>query len=215
MSLTHVILLRHGETDWNAELRMQGHRDIPLNAAGRAQALAAAPSVAALAPDVIVSSDLQRAALTADAVGDVLGLPVARDSRLRETSMGQWEGLTRDDITAGWPGAWERWRDTSYHAAPPGGESRIEVAARASEVVAELDGTDARRALLVAHGGLIVGLTGYLLNLPHAAWGTLIGVGNCHWVVLHRARSGWRLDVYNGGLGGIVMPGGEDQVAGT
>ena len=54
----HLILLRHGETDWNAEPRLQGHRDIPLNAAGRAQALAAAPSVAALAPDVIVSSDL-------------------------------------------------------------------------------------------------------------------------------------------------------------
>ena len=62
MSLTHLILMRHGETDWNAELRMQGHRDIPLNATGQAQALAAAPSVAALAPDVIVSSDLQRAA---------------------------------------------------------------------------------------------------------------------------------------------------------
>lgn len=215
MSLTHVILMRHGETDWNVELRMQGHHDIPLNAAGRAQALAAAPSVAALAPDVIVSSDLQRAAVTAQAVSEVTGLPVATDPRLRETSMGQWEGLTRDDITRGWPGAWERWRDTIYQAAPPGGESRAEVAARASEVIAELDDTDASRALLVAHGGLIVGLTGWLLDLPHDAWGSLIGVGNCHWVVLHRSRTGWRLDVYNGGLGGIVMPGGEDQVAGT
>jgi broad specificity phosphatase PhoE len=73
VSLTHLILLRHGETDWNAELRMQGHRDVPLNAVGTAQALAAAPSVAALAPDVIVSSDLRRAAVTARAVGEALG----------------------------------------------------------------------------------------------------------------------------------------------
>jgi broad specificity phosphatase PhoE len=215
VSLTHVILMRHGETDWNAELRMQGHRDIPLNALGLAQAQAAAPSVAALAPDVIVSSDLQRAAVTATAVADILGLPLTTDPRLRETSMGQWEGLTREDIVSGWPGYWERWRDTSAVFAPPDGESRIEVAARAAEVVAELDGSEARRALLVAHGGLVVGLTGLLLDLPHAAWGTLIGIGNCHWVVLHRTKSGWRLQTYNGGLGGIIMPGGEDQVAGT
>jgi 2,3-bisphosphoglycerate-dependent phosphoglycerate mutase/probable phosphoglycerate mutase len=215
VSLTHLILLRHGETDWNAELRMQGYRDIPLNATGRAQALAAAPSVAALAPDLIVSSDLQRAVFTAEAVGAVTGLPVSTDARLRETSMGEWEGLTRADIINGWPGSWERWRETSAVSAPPGGESRIEVAARAAEVVAELDATTASRALLVAHGGLVVGLTGSLLDLPHPAWGALIGIGNCHWVVLHRATSGWRLHTYNGGLGGIVMPGGEDQVAGT
>lgn len=215
MSLTHLILLRHGETDWNAELRMQGHRDIPLNAAGRAQALAAAPSVAALAPDVIVSSDLVRARVTAQAVADLTGQPVSTDARLRETSMGQWEGLTRDEIVAGWPGAWERWRDTTAVFAPPDGESRIEVAARASEVLAELDRTAARRALFVSHGGLVVGLTALLLDLPHPAWGGLIGIGNCHWVVLHHTRAGWRMHTYNGGLGGIVMPGGEDQVAGT
>jgi broad specificity phosphatase PhoE len=91
----------------------------------------------------------------------------------------------------------------------------LEVARRAAEVVAQLERTEARRALLVAHGGLIVGLTGLLLDLPHVAWGSLVGIGNCHWVVLHRSASGWRLQTYNGGLGGIVMPGGEDQVAGT
>ena len=216
MSLTHLILLRHGETDWNAELRMQGHRDIPLNATGRAQALAAAPSVAALAPDVIMSSDLQRARDTAAQVAAVTGLPITTDVRLRETSMGQWEGLNRDQIVAGWPGYWDRWRSTSAMSAPPWGESRIEVAERSAAVVDELDASStARRALLVAHGGLIVGLTARLLALPESSWNALIGVDNCHWVVLHRAGEGWRLHTYNGGLGGIVMPGGEDQVAGT
>lgn len=215
MALDHLILLRHGETDWNAELRMQGHRDIPLNGTGLAQARAAAASVAALEPDIIVSSDLQRALVTAGAVAAVTGLPVGTDTRLRETSLGDWEGLNREEITAGWPGEWDRWRATSAHLAPPGGESRIEVAARASEVVTELDAGPAKRALLVAHGGLIVGLTGLLLDLPDPQWGCLIGVGNCHWVVLHRSGGRWRLHTYNGGLGGIVMPGGQDEVAGT
>jgi 2,3-bisphosphoglycerate-dependent phosphoglycerate mutase/probable phosphoglycerate mutase len=215
MALDHLILLRHGETDWNAELRMQGHCDIPLNDIGLAQATAAAASVAALQPDVIMSSDLQRAVVTADAVAAVTGLPVAADPRLRETSLGEWEGLNREQIVERWPAEWDRWRATSAHIAPPGGESRIEVAARAERVVAELDAGRARRALLVAHGGLIVGLTGLLLALPDSAWGTLVGVGNCHWVVLHRVGDRWRLHTYNDGLGGIVMPGGQDEVAGT
>ncbi len=215
MALDHLILLRHGETAWNAELRMQGHRDIPLNDVGLAQAAAAAASVGALQPDVIVASDLQRAVVTAQAVAAVTGLPVRTDPRLRETSLGRWEGQTREQVIAGWPDEWERWRATSAHSAPPGGESRIEVAARAAEVVAELDAGADRRALLVAHGGLIVGLTGLLLDLPDLQWGCLVGIGNCHWVVLHRAGTAWRLHTYNGGLGGIVMPGGQDEVAGS
>lgn len=215
MALHHLILLRHGETDWNAQLRMQGHRDIALNATGLAQAQAAAASVAALGPDVIHSSDLQRALATAQAVSAVTGIAVRTDPRLRETSLGDWEGLARTEIEAGWPAEWERWRATSAHVAPPGGESRIEVAARAYEVVAEIDAGPARRALLVAHGGLIVGLTGLLLDLPDPLWGALVGVANCHWVVLHRVAGRWRLHTYNGGLGGIVMPGGQDEVAGA
>ena len=110
MTLHHLILLRHGETEWNRERRMQGHRDIPLNAAGVAQAALAAPTVAALQPEVIVSSDLQRALATAQAVADRAGLPVQVDPRLRETSLGLWEGLTRAEVMEGWPGAWEEWR---------------------------------------------------------------------------------------------------------
>lgn len=215
MSLQHLILMRHGETDWNAQGRLQGHRDIPLNAVGVAQAAAAAPSVAALAPQVILSSDLSRARSTAAEVATLTGLVVASDARLRETSMGRWEGLTRDDVTAGWPGEWEKWRATSAHNSPPEGESRWEVAGRAGQVVDELDSTDCARALLVAHGGLIVGLTGRLLELPADAWATLIGIGNCHWVVLHRFMGSWRLHSYNAGLGGVILPGGEEELAGA
>ena len=215
MTLQHLILMRHGETDWNAEARLQGHRDIALNDAGLRQAAAAAPSVAALTPQVIVSSDLSRARNTAAPVAELTGLDVAIDQRLRETSMGLWEGLTRADVVAGWPGEWERWRATSAHNSPPEGESRWQVATRANGVVEELDSGDVERALLVAHGGLIVGLTGLLLDLPEDSWATLIGIGNCHWVVLHRFMGAWRLHSYNAGLGGVVLAGGEEELAGA
>jgi len=160
VTLSHLILMRHGETDWNAQARLQGHRDIPLNSNGVRQAAAAAPSVAALGPQLIVSSDLARARDTANSVAELTGLPVGEDVRLRETSMGLWEGLIREDVLAGWPGEWERWRTTSAHNAPPLGESRWQVAGRAAAVVEEIDMMAVERALLVAHGGLIVGLTG-------------------------------------------------------
>jgi glucosyl-3-phosphoglycerate phosphatase len=215
VTLVHLILMRHGETDWNAEARLQGHRDIPLNAVGERQAAAAAPSVAALAPQLIISSDLSRARATAAPIAELTGLSVSADSRLRETSMGRWEGLTREDVVAGWPGEWERWRTTSAHNSPPGGESRWQVARRAAEVVAEVDASDVERLLLVAHGGLIVGLSGLLLDLPEDSWGTLIGIGNCHWVVMHRFMGSWRLHSYNAGLGAVILPGGEEELAGA
>lgn len=215
MTLEHLILLRHGETDWNRTQRLQGHRDIPLNAAGHHQAINAAPSIVALRPSVIVSSDLTRARETASAVSILTGIEASVDTRLRETSMGLWEGLTRDEVITGWPGEWDSWRTTSAHASPPKGESRWQVAQRASEVVDELDAGSAGRALIVSHGGLIVGLTGCLLALPGDSWGTLVGVGNCHWVVLTRYAGAWRLHSYNAGLGGVVLPRGEDEVAGT
>lgn len=215
MTLEHLILLRHGETAWNRAQRLQGHRDIALSDAGRNQAVDAAPSVVALRPEVIVASDLSRARETADSVAAVMDLPVGVDARLRETSMGKWEGLTRDEVIADWAQEWNDWRTTSAHASPPGGESRWQVAQRAAAVVDELDAGQVSRALLVSHGGTIVGLTGRLLALPEDSWGTLIGVGNCHWVILHRYAGAWRLHSYNAGLGGLVLPRGEDQVAGT
>lgn len=212
MTLQRLIIMRHGETDWNVELRMQGHRDIPLNAAGFAQVAAAAPSIVALDPDVIVASDLKRATATADIIAAAAGLPVRIDPRLRETSLGQWEGLTRSEVQQRWPGMWENWRHRGARISPPDGESRLRVSERAAEVVDELDATAATTALLVTHGGLIVGLTGRLLGLELAQWGTLIGVANSHWVGLHRVADRWRLHTYNGGLGGVVTAPRDEEI---
>ena len=98
MTLRRIILLRHGQTDYNVEGRMQGHLDSHLTTAGHDQAAVAAPVLAELAPDRIVSSDLRRAVDTAEVVGSACGLPVKFDARLRETHLGRWQGQTVAEI---------------------------------------------------------------------------------------------------------------------
>ena len=204
MTLSRLILLRHGQTDFNVAGRMQGHLESVLTPTGLAQAAAAAPVVAALAPDRLISSDLSRAADTAELVGAVCGLPVKLDARLRETHLGQWQGMSVDEIEAEYPGAIATWRSDAVWA-PPGGESRIQVVERSRPVVDEVDaepsdgGSEA--LLVVAHGGLIAGLVSGLLDLPTRAWPAIGGLGNCRWAVLARRpdHPRWRLAGYNVG----------------
>ena len=206
MTLRRIILLRHGQTDYNVEGRMQGHLDSHLTTAGHDQAAAAAPVLAELAPDRIVSSDLRRAVDTAEVVGSACGLPVKFDPRLRETHLGRWQGHTVAEIDRHYPGAIASWRSDPDWA-PPGGESRVAVVARSRPVVDELDSefadsTDrSETALLVAHGGLIAGLVTGLMELPTSAWPSFGGLGNCRWAVLARRADHprWRLAGYNVG----------------
>ncbi|CAM00755.1 glucosyl-3-phosphoglycerate phosphatase (pgm family) [Saccharopolyspora erythraea NRRL 2338] len=204
MTLDRLLLWRHGETDYNAAGRIQGHLDSSLTETGQEQARRAAPVIAAFQPDVALSSDLNRARSTAAEFTEVSGMPVRLDKRLRETHLGEWQGLSGAEVEHGWPGAMSTWRSTPTWA-PPGGESRVEVAERALEVVDELDLTYTGTALLCAHGGLITALTARLLSWPVELWPGLGGVANCHWVVLARRSSSdhrWRLMTYNGGVAG-------------
>jgi broad specificity phosphatase PhoE len=95
--VTSLLLVRHGETDWNAEGRLQGHTDRPLNEFGRRQAKELAEQLAGEGADAIYASDLARAKETAEIVGSRLGLPVVIDADLREKNWGTWEGLTGDE----------------------------------------------------------------------------------------------------------------------
>jgi broad specificity phosphatase PhoE len=95
--VTTLLLVRHGETDWNAEGRLQGHTDRPLNAHGRAQAKDLAERLSGEGADAIYASDLSRAKETAEIVGARLGLTVVIDADLREKNWGNWEGLTGDE----------------------------------------------------------------------------------------------------------------------
>ncbi|MEQ3553187.1 histidine phosphatase family protein [Pseudonocardia nematodicida] len=203
MTLRRITLLRHGQTEYNAGGRMQGHLDTKLTADGRAQAAAAAPLLAGFPFDRIVTSDLSRAYDTATAVAEATGLPLAVDKRLRETHLGDWQGRTVADIEAGDPGAIADWRSDPRWI-PPGGESRIDVVTRSMPVVDELDAEYAddpaeRSVLLVAHGGMIAGLVCGLLELPETAWPVIGGMGNAKWAVVARRADHprWRLSGYN------------------
>jgi broad specificity phosphatase PhoE len=212
VTVRRLVLLRHGQTEYNAGNRMQGQLDTDLSDLGREQAAAAAEVLAKRQPLMIVSSDLRRALDTATALGERAGLPVSVDTRLRETHLGDWQGLTHLEVDALAPGARLAWRDDARWA-PHGGESRVDVAARSTPLVAELLeqhvewGVDdpERPVVLVAHGGLIAALTGALLGLPVDNWPVLGGMGNASWVQLsgHSADGAaprevkWRLDVWN------------------
>ena len=212
MRVRRLVMLRHGQTEFNAGSRMQGQLDTDLTDLGRSQALAAAEVLAKRQPLLIVSSDLRRARDTAETLAQCCGLPVRVDPRLRETHLGDWQGLTHHQVDAGSPGARLAWRDDARWA-PHGGESRVDVADRSTPLVAELVAgepewgvDDAERpVVLVAHGGLIAALTAALLDLPVDNWPVLGGMGNASWVQLsgHGATDAdladirWRLDVWN------------------
>ena len=218
MRIRRLVMLRHGQTEYNANSRMQGQLDTDLSDLGRNQAIAAAEVLGKLQPLLIVSSDLHRAYDTALKLGERTGLQIGVDPRLRETHLGDWQGLTHAQIDAEAPGARLAWREDATWA-PHGGESRVDVANRSLPVVAELvsgepewgdpDGPD-RPVILVAHGGLIAALAGALLRLPVVNWPILGGMGNASWVQLsghsedsdvgfdsELDRIRWRLDVWN------------------
>ena len=217
MTMRRLVMLRHGQTDFNLGSRMQGQLDTELTELGRAQAVAAAEALAKHQPLLIVSSDLRRAYDTAVALEERTGLPVQVDDRLRETHLGDWQGMTHAQIDAVAPGARLAWREDATWA-PHGGESRLDVAARSLPLIAELVTGEpewgavderARPVVLVAHGGLIAALTAALLGLPVANWPVLGGMGNASWTQLsgHSADPEigaddldairWRLDVWN------------------
>ncbi|KAA0083432.1 histidine phosphatase family protein [Mycolicibacterium sp. P9-64] len=212
MRVRRLVLLRHGQTEYNASSRMQGQLDTDLSDLGRMQAIAAAEVLAKRQPLLIVSSDLRRALDTALALSERAGLSVSVDTRLRETHLGDWQGMTHLEVDAVAPGARLAWRDDARWA-PHGGESRVDVADRSVPVVADLVAGQAewgvdeadRPVVLVAHGGLIAALTAALLRLPVGNWPVLGGMGNASWVQLSGhsesdAAAGdiqWRLDVWN------------------
>jgi broad specificity phosphatase PhoE len=152
-----LYLVRHGETDWNAEGRWQGHTDIALNERGRVQARAVAEAMRHVPLAGIVSSDLCRARETAQIIGDRLGLAIAFvDPTLRERAFGPFEGLTREECVLLHSEAWRAWREDQV--APEGAENPAVLAARVAvglRRVAEEVARDDAGALVVTHGGAL------------------------------------------------------------
>jgi glucosyl-3-phosphoglycerate phosphatase len=203
-----IILWRHGRTGWNSEGRFQGQEDIDLDAAGKEQAAAAAHHLQNTSPARIISSDLRRARDTAAALATLTGTEIDTDPRLRETYLGQWQGLTFADITDRFPNEVQQWNAGSVEVRPGGGETRAEMALRMGESLREAaesldpDGT----VVVVTHGGAArVGIA-HMLGLPPEHWGVLSGLGNCNWSMLEEVEGSalagkirWRLTEHNAG----------------
>ena len=199
MTARRLVLWRHGRTTWNAQSRFQGSTDVPLDEVGFLQAERAARDLATLTPHRIVSSDLQRARVTAEALAALMGLPVETDPDLRETYAGRWQGLVRDEIVATDGDTFTRWLD-GEDVRPGGGETRTEVGARVSAAVRRhAAGLPAGGTLVVAsHGGAVRACIGTLLGLPLEHWTALGGLVNCAWSVLEEQPDGrWRLVEHN------------------
>jgi broad specificity phosphatase PhoE len=152
--MARLLLLRHGQSSWNAEGRWQGWADPPLSALGAAQARAAADRLADAELTAVVASDLERARRTAEIVAERLDLPVLPpEPDLRERDIGDWSGLTTAEIEQGWPGWLTAWRAGELER-PPNGESRAEIAARVMAVLERL-AIQEGSLLVVTHGGVI------------------------------------------------------------
>ena len=176
------------------EKRFQGQSDIPLDETGERQAERAARLLAALQPDLIVSSDLRRATGTAAPLSRITGLPVTADKYLRERYGGVWEGLTDREIRERYPEAHATWT-------PPDGESTHAVGERVcaalERVAASLpeDGL----AVVVSHGAAIRLGMARLLGIPEELWGLLGPLANCAWSLIGMGRATWRVLEHNAG----------------
>lgn len=149
-------MVRHGETDWNVERRIQGHIDIALNAAGLAQAEATATGLAGLAFDVAYSSDLDRAWQTAQAIGRRQGLEVRRAPGLRERHYGVLQGLTTAEIAARYPTSFAHYMARTPEHNFKSGESLVDFAARIVAAIETLAAAyPGKTMLLVSHGGVL------------------------------------------------------------
>jgi uncharacterized phosphatase len=179
--MTTILLARHGETDWNADRRVQGHSDTPLNDTGRAQAQALGDELSGVGIDAVYSSDLVRAHETARLVAEPLGLEVTAIRDLRERHFGTWEGLTDEEIFARFPEARDGpWGD---------GETREEMAERVLAALHRIaDAHPDSSVLVVSHGGPLRAV------LTHCGIDGVGRIENCHVV---------RVEIVGGVLCGV------------
>ncbi|MBQ2259967.1 MAG: histidine phosphatase family protein [Loktanella sp.] len=192
--MKRLFLVRHGESIWNATRRLQGQADMPLSDRGLAQVKALAPLIGRLAPDVVLTSDLQRAMQTAQG----LGYPAAKpEPRLREINVGDWTGQAISTLN---PEQYKRWRAGTY--APEGGEQWPTFLARTCAVVAETQNAGQSTTLIVCHGGVIRALLDGLIGLPPHR---LLPVGPASLTVLALRDGQARLEAMNVTADGLSL----------
>ncbi|ABM35835.1 histidine phosphatase family protein [Polaromonas naphthalenivorans] len=153
---TRIIAIRHGETTWNVDTRIQGHLDIPLNDTGRLQAARLALALKEEPITAVYASDLARAWETAEYLGRARGLPVTPETGLRERCFGDFEGKTFAEIEALLPEQSQRWRKRDPEFAPAGGESLLALSQRVVEAAERIAARHPGELIaLVGHGGVM------------------------------------------------------------
>jgi probable phosphoglycerate mutase len=200
--VTRLIVWRHGNTDWNADGRVQGQSDSPLNALGREQAAEAARLLLAMRPDAIVASDLVRASDTAAALAAISGLTVSYDKRLRERYFGAWQGLLMSEVRQRFPAEHARW--TAGEEVGGDVESLDELGARVSAALLAAAGLG-NTVVVATHGAAARQGIGHLLGWPLPVLRTLRPLNNCHWIdLVHDERRGWQVAGFN--IGSFAPP---------
>jgi probable phosphoglycerate mutase len=156
MHTTRIIAIRHGETAWNVDTRIQGQLNIGLNETGHWQAGRVAKALADEAIHAVYSSDLLRAWETASAISKVVGAAPQAVLGLRERGFGIFQGRTFSEIESTWPQEAQQWRKREPHWAPEGGESLAELTQRITQTVSELASRHpGEQIVMVAHGGVM------------------------------------------------------------
>ena len=196
MQATRIIAVRHGETAWNVDTRIQGHIDIALNPTGVWQARQLGRALAQEPVSAIYASDLQRAQATAQAVADTTGAPLHADPGLRERSFGELEGRTFAQLEAELPEQARRWRKRDPHFAPVGGESLTALRARIQATTYHLAAQHTGGlVVLVAHGGVLDVLyrlaTGQELQAPRTWLLTNTAINRLLWTPQGLSLVGW------------------------
>jgi broad specificity phosphatase PhoE len=193
-----LLLVRHGETAWNAEQRWQGHHEEPLSPKGRDQAQALAARMAREAPAALYSSDLTRARQTAEEIARAAGMEPHYDARWREVDVGEWLGLDPSEVEARYPEGYARWLagGTGWRE----GESYPEMAERAlaaaREIVAAHEGA-AAPIVCVTHGGVIRSLVMHVLGMQPAARRLLATGPTATVTAIDATAPTWRLGSFN------------------
>jgi broad specificity phosphatase PhoE len=164
---TVLLLVRHGETQWNLDGRIQGQLDVPLTERGRTQARRVAARLVPEVPAAVIASDLARASETASPLASALGAPLVLEPRLREAHFGAFQGLTHPELRQRFPEAYDRWRADAVSHRPPGGETLEELRERClAAVLDHAQRAPGRRLVFITHGGPIRVLLCALLGLP-------------------------------------------------
>ncbi len=190
---TTLIVVRHGQTKWNCELRFQGQSDSPLSELGECQARALGARLGALPIEALYSSDLGRALRTAQVIAEITGHNVIVDQRLRERNFGIFEGLTIEEIEARHPEVLALWRTRDPQYRIPGGENAEEIHQRMVSCLNELaDRHSGETVAAVSHGLALDAFYRHVAGIPLTAPRTL-KLLNASLNVFYRNNGGWRL----------------------